>query len=225
MQTLADRLRDALKARDLTPPDLIARTGLSKGAIYFILDGTTTIEKIRADTVARICKALNISKDWLLHGKGGMEPTVASDDTGWRDITAFAQAAGLGSGVEAQEYAETHSLKFKSTSLSRKRLQADNLRVFYGKGDSMLPRIHDGDAILFDTSDTRPVDGTLYVVQVFGMRDEYFVKRALILDGTVYFESINPEGDHGWKRPRKKDDKKNPIEVIGRVRWIGSWED
>ena len=32
-------------------------------------------------------------------------------------------------------------------------------------------------------------------------------------------------GDHGWTKPRRMDDKRHPIEVIGRVRWIGSWED
>ena len=35
-------------------------------------------------------------------------------------------------------------------------------------GDSMEPRIHSGDASLFDTSDTRPRDGALFVIMVDG---------------------------------------------------------
>jgi hypothetical protein len=41
----------------------------------------------------------------------------------------------------------------------------------------------------------------------------------------VYFEALNPDGDHAWKKPKKFGDRKNPIRILGRVRWIGSWED
>lgn len=147
-------------------------------------------------------------------------------ETDWSDISGFAQAVGLGSGPEADEYAEAHKLKFRASSLSRKRLFARNLAVMYGVGDSMLPRIHPGDAILFDTSDTRPRDGALYVIQVHGVSGaEYQAKRCMILDDAVYFAADNPAGDHQWGKPRRTDAKKAAIEIIGRVRWIGSWED
>jgi phage repressor protein C with HTH and peptisase S24 domain len=143
----------------------------------------------------------------------------------WEDVKGYAQAVGLGGGAEAQEYAETHKLKFKSSSLARKRLRQDSLAVFYGEGDSMEPRIHSGDAILFDTSDASPRDGALFVIQVHGDRSEYQVKRCEILDDIVYFKADNPAGDHNWKKPRRMDAKRAPIQIIGRVRWIGSWED
>ena len=97
--------------------------------------------------------------------------------------------------------------------------------MIYGDGDSMLPRIRTGDAILFDTSDTRPVDEALFVVQVPGVaRGAYSVKRCRHFGDDVYFDSLNPEGDHNWRKPRKMADPKRPITIIGRVRWIGSWE-
>ena len=143
----------------------------------------------------------------------------------WDNVLGYAQAAGLGNGPEAQEYAETHKLKFRADSLARKRLRADKLAVMYGTGDSMLPRIHTGDAILFDISDTRPVDGALYVIQVHGVAGrEYQVKRAMLIDDVVYFVADNPAGDHSWKKPKRMDAKRGQIEIIGRVRWIGSWE-
>ncbi|WP_416058433.1 S24 family peptidase [Stenotrophomonas maltophilia] len=142
------------------------------------------------------------------------------------DVIGFAQAAGLGAGAEAEEYAETHSLKFKKTSLRRRGLQSQNLAVYYGRGDSMEPTIKDGDAILFDTSDTRVLDGVLYVIQVDGMANpEFFVKRAMVLDTGVYFQSDNPRGDHQWQKPKPMASKRNPITVIGRVHWIGGWAD
>src|SRR5690606_35071593 len=39
----------------------------------------------------------------------------------WVDVQGYAQAVGLGKGAEAQEYAETHKLKFRAESLARKR--------------------------------------------------------------------------------------------------------
>ncbi len=176
-----------------------------------------------------------ISASWVVDGVEPMlvapeataEPPspLTSDDSDWGDIEGYAQAVGLSEGVEAQEYAETHKLKFRADSLRKKRLNPRNLAVFYGDGDSMEPRIHSGDAVLFDQSDTRPRDGQLYVILVPGAGAEsYTVKRCELLDDLVLFKADNPKGDHGWKKPRRMDDPKRPIKIIGRVRWIGSWE-
>lgn len=225
---MGGRLRQALDARDMEPPDLIRRTELSKGTIYNVLNDTTKPDKIWADTAAKICDVLRINRDWLLYGRGPMDglarPAPASDE--WSDILGYAQAVGLGDGAEAQEYAETHNLKFRAESLARKRLNARHLAVMYGKGDSMLPRIRAGDAILFDTSDVRPRDEALFVIQTHGIEgNAYSVKRCRDFGDTIYFDALNPEGDHNWRKPRRMDDRRHPITIIGRVRWIGSWED
>lgn len=227
MDTMAERIKRALSLREMTPGDLIAAKVLSKAGVYFLLDGTTKADKVRADTVTKLCKALGVNREWLLHGKGPIEGgAAAAEEPEWSDIQGYAQAVGLGKGAEAQEYAETHKLKFRADSLARKRLNPHKLAVMYGDGDSMLPRIQPGDAILFDTSDTTPRDGSLYVVMVHGSgNSEYQVKRAMVLDDAVFFVSDNPGGDHAWKKPKRMDAKRNPIEVVGRVRWIGSWEE
>lgn len=228
MDTMAERVKRAMALRGMTAPDLIARKVLSKAGIYFILDGTTKAEKIRAATVAKLSAALQVNAEWLQYGRGPMEGNVQTPATEgeWEDVRGYAQAMGLGGGPEAAEYAETHKLKFKASSLARKRLRAPALAVMYGKGDSMEPRVLSGDAILFDTSDTRPRDGALFVILVPGAHNpEYQVKRCELLDDLVYFKADNPHGDHNWKKARRMDDKKNPIQIIGRVRWIGSWED
>lgn len=139
----------------------------------------------------------------------------------WEDIEAYSQAVGLGSSAEAQDYAETHKLKFRAESLRRKGLRPQALCVFYGVGESMEPRIRSGDAVLFDTADTRPRDGYIFVVQ---LGSEINVKRCEILDDAVYFRSDNPAGDHSWRKPKRMDNAKCPITILGRVRWIGSWE-
>lgn len=168
------------------------------------------------------CKAEQIRND--LPEQAAVK-TASDSDAEWEVVKAYAQAVGLGSGPEAQEYAETHKLKFRAESLARKRLNPDRLAVMYGHGDSMEPRIHAGDAILFDTSDTRIRDGYIYVIMVPGAGGhEYQVKRCEVIDDLVFFKADNPHGDHLWRKPRRMDDPRNPTTIIGRVRWIGSWE-
>lgn len=224
---MAERLKRALTLRGMTPADLVSSKVLSKAGIYFILDGTTKAEKIRSSTVDKLCKALGVNAQWLQYGKGPIEGQASLvDDGDYADVVGYSQAAGLGNGAEAVEYAETHSLKFKKTSLRRRGILGHDLAVYYGKGDSMQPAIEDGDAILFDASDKRVVDGCLYVIQVDGMAyPEYYVKRAMVLDGVTYFQSDNPAGDHNWRRPKRMESKREPITVIGRVHWIGGWAD
>lgn len=164
--------------------------------------------------------------NWLLGDDSA--PSVRGGpvrDAEWMDIRGYAMAVGLGHGREAIEYEETHNLKFRADSLARKRLRPDKLAVLYGKGDSMLPRIREGDAILFDTSDTSPSDGDLFVIAMEGSGNiEYNVKRCEIVDDMVFFRADNPSGDHSWRSAKAMGNKRHPISIIGKVRWIGSWE-
>lgn len=220
---MAGRLKRALALRDMTPAELVARKVMSKAGIYFILDGTTKPDKVRADTVAKLSKALRISREWLVTGKGSIEgPDQDEQQEDWADVRGYGQAVGLGRGAEAQEYAETHKLKFRADSLARKRLKPDALAVMYGDGDSMEPTVHRGDAVLFDTTDTRPRDGSMFVVQ---WKNEIFVKRAELIEDLVFFKADNPAGDHNWRKPKRMDSAREPITILGRVRWIGSWQD
>ena len=92
--------------------------------------------------------------------------------------------------------------------------------MVYGRGDSMLPRIRSGDAILFDTGDTAPADGSLFVVSYDG---GLMAKRLVNLGGRWFIESLNRD-DPKWRKPTPIDDHKG-FQIHGRVRWVGSWED
>lgn len=226
--SMKDRLQKALDDQNMNGSDLARFTKLSKGTIYNILNGTTKPEKIWGITAKRICSALNICQDWLLTGKGDMKPQVkqGEDDFEWVDVDSSSQSIGLGLGQELDDYPEVSTLKFRADSLARKCLIPHNLKVMYGSGDSMEPFIHNGDAIMYDTSDVHPSDGKLFVIMLNGVSStEYNVKRCDIFDGKVYFKADNPHGDHYWIKPRRLDDPRFPIQIIGRVRWIAGWED
>jgi len=222
--SLSDRLKAARANAGLSQAALARAVGLTQQAVAALERADTASSR----RLAEIARALNVSIDWLAFGEGSPTPvyTPAPDDgaSDYTDVIGYSQAVGLGAGAEAMEYAETHSLKFKKSSLRRRGILNRPLAVYYGKGDSMEPTIKDGDAILFDTSDQRVVDGELYVVQMEGSANpEIYVKRALVLDGGVYFASDNPQGDHNWRKPRAADSRRSPITVIGRVHWIGGW--
>lgn len=222
-----DRLRALWDQR---PPhvtqDLVADLmgGVSQGAVSQYMTHRT---RLNFRAVMAFAKALDVDPRTIrsdLPEQQLLDKDAHAED--WADVAGYAQAVGLGEGKDAQEYAETHKLKFRADSLQRKRLRPHALAVVYGRGDSMLPRIRSGDAILFDTSDTKPRDGALFVVHADGAKGpEYSAKRCQEIGGMWFFDSLNPDGDHTWRKPRMMDDPKRPITIVGRIRWIGSWED
>lgn len=223
MDTIGTRIRAEREAQGISRAELARAAGIASTTLSDLELGSSK----STTALHKIARRLGVRPEWLETGRGAKEPTAEQTDGDWADIQGYAQALGLGGGPEAQEYAETHKLKFRADSLARKRLRPNALAVMYGKGDSMEPRIHAGDAVLFDTTDTRPRDGHLYVVMVDGggAAKEYQVKRCEIIDDLVFFKSDNPRGDHNWRKPKRMDSERHPIEIIGRVRWIGSWEE
>lgn len=225
MNSIGTRIRSEREAQKVSRAELARFAGIAATTLSDLELGlsksTTALHKIAA--------RLGVRPEWIETGKGPKDAVQLSpdSDSDYTDVVGYSQAVGLGAGgAEAVDYAETHSLKFKKTSLRKRGILNRPLAVYYGKGDSMEPTIEDGDAILFDTSDTRVVDGVLYVIQVDGAANpEYYVKRAMVLDAGIYFASDNPNGDHDWKKPKAKDSQKHPITVIGRVHWIGGWAD
>lgn len=149
-------------------------------------------------------------------------PVYATPDPDTAAIPAFAHGLALGDGSTPEEYAESHRLLFRKSSLRRKGLLGRNLEVYYGQGDSMEPRIHDGDAILIDRDDTTPRDGEIYALESDAGA---CVKRLLNIDGRWFFESDN-KADPKWRKPTplQPSNGKHVWHIVGRVRWIGSWE-
>ncbi|WP_333679912.1 S24 family peptidase [Dyella sp.] len=220
MNTIGDRIKFA---REHGPAGKVSRKELATyaGIAYSTLSDLEYGESNSTTALYKIARRLKVRVDWLETGRGPMESEEEENrEEGWSDILGVKQAAALGDGAVPDEYAETHKLKFRSESLRRKHLNAKNLAVVYGKGDSMEPTIKDGDAILFDTSDTQPRDGGLFVITYDG---ELFAKRLMELDGMWYAKSDNGT-DPRWRKPKRLDPSRR-LEIAGRIRWIAGWID
>jgi phage repressor protein C with HTH and peptisase S24 domain len=207
---LAERLRREIEALPMTKVELAERLDVTPQAIT----GWQTSGRISKKSLSRLAAICGKPERYFMTGK---DP---GRDDEWEDVRGSAQAAALGDGMAPDEYAEAHRLKFRASSLRKKGLRPGRLEVYYGKGDSMEPRIRDGDAVLVDKSDTRIVDDRIYFIR---HEQHYFVKRLQVHGDMVFIVSDNRD-DPQWRKPllvRPGDD----FEVLGRVRWIGSWED
>lgn len=220
LMTIGERIR---KARAAGPAGKVSRKDLADaaGLAYSTLADIENGNSQSTTALHKIAKRLKIRVEWLETGKGAMEATdEPAIEEGWADIIGVRQAAALGEGAVVDEYAETHKLKFRAESLRRKKLKADRLAVLYGRGESMLPTIKDGDAIMFDTSDIEPRDDKIYVISYEGI---LMAKRLVELGGRWFIASDNKD-DPKWRKPVAVDETRH-FEIHGRVRWIGSWED
>jgi phage repressor protein C with HTH and peptisase S24 domain len=136
-------------------------------------------------------------------------------------VPVYGAQAGAGPGVENHGSSQIGSILFRPRSLERKQVPIENARVFYVAGNSMLPRLRDGDAVLFDATDTSPVDGKVYVLHWNG-RD--YCKR-LRFERNAWWLCSDNTSDPEWAQPKQVRIAPDDCIVVGRVRWVGSWED
>lgn len=135
------------------------------------------------------------------------------------EIPVYDARAAAGFGADNAEARKVGTLFFRPRSLERKLISSSSAHVFSVSGDSMVPRLYHGDSVLFDTSDTEVRNGKIYVLRI---GDDTLVKRLFQQsDGFVRVTSDN-RADPQYADFSVRQDE---IEVIGRVRWVGSWEE
>ncbi len=101
---------------------------------------------------------------------------------------------------------------FRADWLDRRGLKPENLRVITVKGDSMEPKLHEGDLLLVDYSDNAPSDGSTYVVRVM---DDLVVKNVQHtgMDTIALISANNTYPARELKYPADVND----FEIMGRV--------
>lgn len=222
METIKDRYLKALSEYDGNAAALAAEANLSEGALSQWGAGLVKKEHVKAATAIRIAKALGVRVEWLVDGvlperEGGDAPRAPGLVFVKFPYTARASA---GHGAVNLDHEEVAGLSFLPESLRRKGLFAANCGAVKVRGDSMYPRIKDGDVVLYDESDKQLKDGKVYVIR-WGEEDS--VKRLFReLDGRVRVVSDNSAAGFVDRLVDPGDDG---FEIRGRVRWIGSWED
>ncbi len=213
MATIGERVREARLAANLTQGALAKAARMAPSTL-------ADLERNEQSTTRKlpeIARATGFRVDYLAWGQ---LPKRAAESADWPEVLAYRTAVALGDGAVPDEYAETHRLKFRAESLRKKGLRPEALIVVYGRGDSMMPTIRDGDAILADTSDVARKDGKLFVVRYEG---ELRAKRLMKI-GSAWFLQSDNQADPRWRKPESVDEVKD-FALIGRVRWVGGWRE
>lgn len=181
MQTsreILNRMKTRRTELDLSFQDLADRTGLSKSTLQRYETGKTA--KLPVEKARLIADALEMPVEQLLGIETGTEPVYEFPSV--FNIPVFdSVSAGFGC------YADSSVVSYKPTYLSNIAEAGDFLWINV-KGDSMSPKIEDGDTILVRRQDSVE-NGSVAVVMV---DDEAVVKKVKYGKGWVELHSFNP---------------------------------
>ncbi|AWR55102.1 S24 family peptidase [Klebsiella pneumoniae] len=217
--TLAERLREARKAADMTQKTLGDAVGVSQAAIQKIETGRAA----QTTKLLDIAKALRVRPEWLSSGTGAMradgdddkKPSHINHDVFRVDILDLAVSAGPG--IVNQEFVEIlHSVEYAPAEARHMfdGRKAENIRIINVRGDSMSGTIEPGDLLFVDIS-VKSFDGD--GIYAFLYDDTAHVKRLQKMKDKLLVISDN-KSYAAWD-PIEKDEM-NRVLVFGKV--IGS---
>lgn len=215
----AARLRALWDARDpekgLTQDKAAEALDITQGAISQYLNGKIPLG---LDAVLQFAKLLDCEPEEIRDDIAALDALPRNNQSDQDDdlvtVRLWDARASAGPGADNGSAELTGGLIFRGRSLRKKGLSPSECDTFYVTGDSMLPRLRSGDAILFDRTDTKVRDGKIYVIQ---WGDETRVKRLYKeLDGSIRVTSDNkldPENQDRIVRPNEEG-----FEILGRFR-------
>ncbi|WP_283119638.1 XRE family transcriptional regulator [Neisseria elongata] len=215
----AERLNQIREKKSIEISELSKKTGIS---YEMIRRYTLGIAQPRNDGMEKLAEALSVSAAWLQFGSS-MMPTsgaiVVHEDVNTenthREIEIYKTelSAGRGNFVWIANHKED-PLVFRENWFRAKRLNPDNLRGMYVRGNSMEPDLKDWDTVIIDITDLEIADDEIYAV-VF--KEKFYIKRIRqTVDGLLLISS-NPDYDP----IEVKSEDADRFQVLGRMVWRG----
>ncbi|MCA8017766.1 XRE family transcriptional regulator [Burkholderia metallica] len=237
MDTLGSRVKDARLAAKLSQEALARQVGVSQGLIGQIESGKNQGSKY----IAAIARALGVSADWLETGKGRRErvggkhtePDMADgrESVSARPILAWDNEEELGDGYvliprldvkfsagngkivwHVDEKGQKQA--FRRAWCVRLGINPEHAATIINEGQSMEPRLIDGDSLVVDYKATNIIDGKVYALAYQG---ELYVKRLFKMPGGgLTIRSDNPDKARFPDMIVAPDDMHH-VEIIARV--------
>ena len=223
LAAVALRLREMLDAARMPVTEFAEKVGTPYSTFRAYLMGSRAPS---AEVLAGVFKLSGFMPSWLLTGEGPRrvdEPTridaqyavteraMAGGIAEFVVIPRYKVAASAGPGAHNCHEAETHGLCFRRSWIDKKRLQAGNLKVIDVSGDSMMPKLIDGDQVLIDVAQTAPKSGFAYVLR---QGDELLVKYAQLLPNAI----LRLSSENQTYKPYDVDlSKESDVSILGRV--------
>lgn len=221
MNTIGQRLEWAMDQRNIKAPKLAPLAEMTPQAIYQIVNGVT--KNPQPDNLLNLCKALDISFEWLITGEGVMENSSKTEGlfSDMVDIESYSAKAGASATGYVNYFpAETESrFSIVRSDILNKGLAPNMLCIITAEGKSMEPDINDGDRIIVNLEGGDLISGEIYVIRWV---DELRVKKiSKDVDGSLIIRSSNPDKS---KYPDERiDPHADGFDIIGKVEWRGGW--
>lgn len=201
---IGERLKSERVRIGIAPTEFAALCGVSRTTQFNYEAGGRAPD---ADYLQRANKA-GVDVQFVITG----QRTGGDGGDNFVVISSHAVAASAGPGAVNGDHADVDGLSFSRKWLSKRGLNPANLKVIDVVGESMLPRLSDGDKVLVDVSDTSPKSGRAYVLL---QGDELLVKYCQLLpEGLLRVSSANSD------YPTYDIDlsKTHGVSIVGRVR-------
>lgn len=208
MQTTSDRIALRMKELGLQHKDLVAATGASKGTVTNWISG---VNNPTGNRLVQLAQALNTSSEWLLSGTesnteksnasiSNMKVEVYEDGDpipdGYVAIDYYDEVyVSAGNGYLNLEKPSNKKMLFPVDLVRECNVKPDTTKVIHVRGESMFPKLKDGQAISIDMSAKTIFDGEIYAFQV---GDDTKIK---------YLYNWNDHGKGGFKAVSANTDK------------------
>jgi phage repressor protein C with HTH and peptisase S24 domain len=214
-----ERIRHIREDRKLTREAFGTSIGASVAKVQALENGRQRVDHVTLEALSR---NLGVDANWLLLGGDNHRQldapeknTVSISPVDLPDfvpIERFSVEASAGGGALVDEETLTGSYAFNRRWLDRRQLNPESLAVIAVRGDSMEPKLSDGDLILVDRAQKQIADGIAYVLRLGSDLLVKYVQRigpskvSLLSANTFYPpREIDAEGLDG------------EVEIIGRV--------
>lgn len=175
--TKGDRIKQLREQKDISQTELAERVGTTKQNIYKYETGVIT--NIPSDKIEAIAQYFNVSPSYIM----GWESDFLREPP-QMFFCKYYHSVSAGIGIHADENADTYGYYFSCQS------QAEHCFAVDVQGDSMTPKLLDGDIAIVDTQ--AQINNGDIVVFYDTADDLGYIKRINKSDSVVMFISDNP---------------------------------
>ena len=204
MEDISTRIQKVMDLRGLRQADLVERTGINKGALSSYISGRY---KPKQNNIYLLAKALDVNVEWLM----GVDVEVTHFSEVSRPKKSDVRIPVLGrvaAGIPINAVEETIDWE----EIPAEMAGSDEYFGLRIKGDSMSPRIMDGDTVIVRRQDDADT-GDIVIAIVNG--NDGVCKKLSKTDSGIMLISLNPAYD-----PMvfdHSDIDTIPVNIIGRV--------
>lgn len=204
MASISERLRIGMEARNLKQVDIIEKTGINKGALSSYLSGKYAPKQ---NNIFLLAKALDVNEAWLMGHDVPMERKKTPTSTIKKGI-AIPVLGHVAAGIPIEAIEEIIDYEEISEELAA-------AGKFFGlriAGDSMEPRICEGDVVIVRQQDDAD-SGDLVIAVING--SEATCKRLMKYATGISLISNNPVYEPMYFSNEEIIEK--PVRIIGKV--------